>query len=540
MTRLWPGTWRLLALAKFPQLFSTVSMQSMHNRILLRNGNVLDGTGSPAFQADVLIEDGRIAALGQFPDLIDALAVDCNGLTVSPGFIDVHSHSDLQVLEGRREKMLQGVTSEVVGNCGFSAFPAAPDRHALHEFASGIFCAEDGWGWSDAKEYLGTARTSSAFANVYSLVGHGSLRIAQAGLRQGALEEKDLESMEGSLADCLDEGAIGFSTGLMYAPGSSAPAGELERLCQVVARKGKIYATHMRGYFGDILDSITEQLQLVQRAGCRLQISHMMIAGRKNWHLQARAMEMIEQARANGVDIAFDCYPYVAGSTVLTQALPQWCLDGGVGHLLGRLTEPGTRARIAEETVAALVWDWKDIFISAVGSPANAQWVGQHLDAIAAATGKRPIDAMIDLLIEERAAVNMITFNQSDENLRQTLSHPLAVIISDGFYVKGRAHPRLYGTFPTFLGKFVREQKLMTLPEAVRKITSLPAERFGLRERGRITPGHFADITVFDPESIDSDSSYDRPEAAPRGIPLIMREGKILSDELSTISPANS
>jgi N-acyl-D-amino-acid deacylase len=500
----------------------------MASRLILKNGSVIDGSGAPAILSDLLIEDGRIRDLGHFRNLGDAIEIDCSGLVVAPGFIDVHSHSDLQVLEGRQEKLLQGVTTEIVGNCGFSAFPAAADRSSLNEFAGGIFCEESGWGWSSAKEYLGAARSSSSFATVHSLVGHGSLRIAEVGLRQGPLEERHGLAMEEMLSACLSEGAVGFSTGLMYAPGSSAPSSELERLCRVVARHGKVYATHMRSYFGDILESIAEQLELARCTGCRLEISHLLIAGRKNWHLLAQVMEMIEAAHASGIDLSFDCYPYVAGSTVLTQTLPQWCLEGGVESLIARLNDSGIRARIAAETIDSLVWDWKDILISAVASKANGQWVGKDLAYIAAATGKKPIDVLLDLLVEERAAVNIISFNQSEENLRQTLCHPLAMIISDGFYVKGRPHPRLHGTFPTFLGKFVREQKLMSLPEAIRKITSTPAQRFGLSGRGRIAKGYNADITVFDPERIDSDASYDSPETPPKGLHLILREGKTL------------
>jgi len=497
----------------------------MANRLLLKNGSVIDGSGAPAVVSDLLIEDGRIRELGQFQRLADTIEIDCSGLVVAPGFIDVHSHSDLQVLEGRREKLLQGVTTEIVGNCGFSAFPAAADRSSLNEFAGGIFCADSGWGWSSAKEYLSAAHNSST-ATVHSLVGHGSLRIAEVGLRQGPVEEEHLVAMEETLAACLSEGAVGFSTGLMYAPGSSAPASELERLCRVVARQDKVYATHMRSYFGDILDSIAEQLGLARRTGCRLQISHLLIAGRKNWHLQAPVIETIEAAHASGIDLSFDCYPYVAGSTVLTQTLPQWCLEGGVDALLARLEDSATRARIAAEAIDSMVWSWNDIFISAVASQANAQWIGMDLASIAEAEERPPIDVMLDLLIAERAQVNMISFNQSEENLRQTLCHPLAMIISDGFYVKGRPHPRLHGTFPTFLGKFVRDQKLMSLPEAIRKITTAPAQRFGLKDRGRIVKGYKADITVFDADKIDSDASYDSPEVAPKGLHLVLREGK--------------
>ncbi len=491
------------------------------NRILLTGGTVVDGTGAEPFAADLLVENGRIARIGRFdPPPADARAIECAGLVVAPGFIDVHSHSDLQVIEGRRDKLRQGVTREVVGNCGFSAFPAAEDRRALHDFANGIFCGDADWGWTTAAEYLAAAPAAA------SLVGHGSLRIAIAGPTHGPLDARDLDRMEQVLSGCLTEGAIGFSTGLMYAPGSSAPFDELARLCRVVARHGKIYATHMRSYFGGILDAIDEQLALARASGCRLQISHLQIAGRKNWNLQPSVIEKIERARAEGIDVAFDCYPYTAGSTVLTQILPQRALDGGTEALLARLADRTTRDRIAAETCDDLAWSWEDIYISAAASPANAaSAVGKNIATLARERERAPIDVVLDLLLEERAAVNMISFNQSEDNLRQTLAHPLSMIISDGFYVKGRPHPRLFGTFPQFL-----ESRLLPLPEAVRKITGLPAERFQLGGRGRLAEGFAADITVFDPSRIGSDATYERPEVAPRGIRLVVRDGVVLEE----------
>jgi dihydroorotase/N-acyl-D-amino-acid deacylase len=496
--------------------------------LALVNGTVVDGTGAPGFRATVVIAEGRIARVGGEAPPAGAIQVDCAGMMVAPGFFDVHSHSDLQVLEGRPEKLRQGVTSEVVGNCGFSAFPAGPDRRELHEFADGIFCPSRDWGWTSACDYFAEVQRSATPTHVLSLVGHGSLRIAQAGPVQGPLAERDLEAMEGRLAECLEEGAAGFSTGLMYAPGSSAPFSELERLCRVVARHGKVYATHMRSYFGDILASIDEQLELARRTGCRMEISHLLIAGRKNWGLQAQVIEKIESARNEGIDVGFDCYPYVAGSTVLTQILPQRALDGGAGALVARIADASERARIADEAVDKMAWAWEDIYISAVRSAKNAAMVGKNLAALAAEADRPPIDVVLDLLAEERAMVNMISFNQSEENLRQTLLHPLSVIISDGFYVKGRPHPRLHGTFPKFLGKYARELRLIRFEDAIRKMTAAPAERFGLRGRGRIAEGFQADITVFDPQTIDSRASYENPEAPPEGIRMVMAGGRIV------------
>ncbi len=502
-------------------------------RTLLRGGSVLDGTGRPPAALDVWIEDGRVASLGRSDGTAD-LTIDCAGLTVAPGFIDAHSHSDLQVLENRPEKALQGVTTEVVGNCGFSAYPCPEDPKPLHDFANGLFHGDDSWGWRTAAEYLADAASRSRLVHVESLVGHGALRVAYAHGRHGPLPSKELEAMEGALDESLAAGACGFSTGLMYSPGESAPFDELERLCRVTARRGKIYATHMRDYNFHLIAAIDEQLELARRTGCRLQISHLQAVGEANWSKQAPALEKIERARDSGIDVAFDCYPYVAGSTVLTQLLPQRYLEGGPAGLVARLTNPAERPRIAHETVAGMAHRWTDLFISAVASEANRPVVGLSIQAIAEMRACEPIDAMLDLLIEEQGAVNMLEFNQSQENLRQTLTHPLSNIISDGFYVTGRPHPRLHGAFAELLGGVCREKRWMELPEAVRKVTSVPAERFALRGRGRLHPGYYADVVVFDAERVGSPATFEQPERPPEGIRYVLREGRI------TVGPEKS
>jgi dihydroorotase/N-acyl-D-amino-acid deacylase len=382
--------------------------------ILIKNGTLVDGSGAAPVQGDLLIRDDRITEVGAFNHPPDASIIDAAGLIVAPGFIDGHSHSDLQVLEGRQEKVVQGVTTEVVGNCGFSAFPAG-DRSALRKFANGIFCGDDKWGWDTAREYL-QAAAASPTANVEALVGHGSLRIAIAGNRLGTLAAAEMDAMAGVLSDSFAAGACGFSTGLMYAPGESAPFEELEQLCRVVARHDKVYTSHIRNYFSGLLAAVDEQLELARRTGCRVHISHMQAVGAQNWPLQEPALERIERARREGIDVTFDCYPYVAGSTVLTQALPQWTLEGGVEGLLARLQDPAERRKITAETRAIIEWRWEDIYISAVGSEHNQTAVGRNLAQISEARGRDPVDAMIDLLIEERGAVNMLCFNQSEDN----------------------------------------------------------------------------------------------------------------------------
>jgi N-acyl-D-amino-acid deacylase len=493
-------------------------------QILFRGGTLIDGTGAPPRSGELLVSGDTIAELGVFEPPADARVIDCRGLALAPGFIDSHSHSDLQVLENRREKLAQGVTAEVVGNCGFSPYPAPANLKALHDFANGIFCGNQDWGWPTAQAYLDRAAQSAATA-VFSLVGHGTLRIARAGNRLGPLPERDLDWMEQTLSESLQQGACGFSTGLMYSPGASAPFEELERLCRVVARHGKTYATHMRDYGDRLAEAVDEQLGLARRTGCRLQISHLQAVGPRNWEKQQAVVEKIERAAAEGIDVGFDCYPYTHGSTVLTQLLPQWALEGGIDGLLARLADPASRAQIAAQTEAGLAQGWAGIWISSVGSERNRASIGKTIAALANERSREPVEVVLDLIEEERGRVNMLERNQSESNLRHTLAHPLSSVISDGFYVQGRPHPRLYGTFPLLLGEMSRERGWLTLAEAVHKITGKPARRFGMENRGRLARGYLADLVVFDPHSIDSPATYENPALPPAGIRHVFRNG---------------
>ncbi len=402
---------------------------------------------------------------------------------------------------------------------------------AAHGFdqGGGILGKKDGWGWPTARDYLDAVQTAGGPVRVAPLAGHGSLRVAVAGLTQGPLSAAQLDELSGLLDESLSAGCVGLSTGLMYAPGSSAGAEELEQLCRVVARRGKLYATHMRSYAAGLVDAVREQLALARAAGCRLQISHLQAAGRANWESQQRALDEIESARADGVDVEFDIYPYQCGSTVLTQWLPAWSLDGGPDQLMGRLRDAAVRARIRDEAEQSKAQEWSDITISGVAGQANQEFVGKTMAELGSLRGTAPVDAALDLLLEEHAAVNVISFNQSEANLRQLLTHPLCSVISDGFYVNGRPHPRLHGTFPELLGTIARERGWMSFSDAVHKITGKPAARLGLHDRGLIREGYTADLTIFDPAGIRSLATYETPNLAPVGIQAVIRNGELNS-----------
>jgi N-acyl-D-amino-acid deacylase len=495
------------------------------NYTLLRGGALIDGTGADSRHGDLLFDEHQIIEVGDIPPLPDYEIVDCAGLAVAPGFIDLHSHSDLQVLENRPEKSLQGVTTEVVGNCGFSPYPCGSHSDTLREFANGIFRGGAGWAYPEVRDYLADLESHSHLVSVRSLIGHGSLRIGLFGNHQNPLTNSELDRMVGVLDDALSAGACGFSTGLMYAPGSCAAPEELDRMCRAVARRGSLYATHMRSYSFGLLEAVDEQLNLARASGCRLQISHLQAAGRLNWDKQRIALDRIEAARNEGIDVEFDIYPYQAGSTVLTQFLPQWTLNGGNASLVNLLRRKEERPRIAEEALRQIAQQWSDILITSVDSSANQPIVGMSIEAISAQRGTDPMETIMDLIVEENGQVNIVSFNQSESNLRELLTHPLCSVISDGFYVKGRPHPRLHGTFPSLLGEISRNRKWMPLTEAVHKITAKPAARLGFTNRGVLKPGAIADVTVFDPQSVDGPATYENPEQAPRGIQAVFRSG---------------
>jgi N-acyl-D-amino-acid deacylase len=507
---------------------------TMPRTTVLARGKMVDGSGAPPLPADVVIQGGRIVSIDRpgatsscATQNAECLVVDCSGLVVSPGFIDAHSHSDLQVLNNRTEKLLQGVTAEVVGNCGFSTYPMPQNAQVLRDFANGILCGDSTWGWDSAADYLTSARASKV-ATVTSLVGHGSLRIKVMGNTTRVATTFEIETMAGLLEEALEEGAAGLSSGLMYAPGSGASSTELTALARVVARHGGVYATHMRSYSAGLVAAVQEQIAIAETSGCRLQISHLQAAGESYWPLQQLAIDAIEQAATRGVDVAFDAYPWLAGSTVLTQVLPQSALEGGTAALLSRLRDTEQRESIRLHIKPEARWNGVVITSAATNEDVL---VGRSVQDIANERKTDPETAVMDILLEQEANVNIVEHCQSLKNLHALLTHPLAVVITDGVYTRGRPHPRLYATFPLLLGDLVRERKWLSLENAIYKVTGRPAELFNMQGRGRIAEGYVADITVFDPGTVHTAATYEKPDVAPIGIRAVYRGGALAVSE---------
>lgn len=490
-------------------------------RTLLKNGIVVDGSGQPAFVADVLVDAERVAAIAPAAGHVDAEIVDCSGLHIAPGFIDVHSHGDSEVLRHLPNKVLQGVTTEVVGNCGFSLFPTLPH---MPKMTGELFDGEPAEGMPGAAEYFAAVEQAGTRVNVAALTGHSTLRVYAMRMRPEPTEE-DLGAMERALEASLEAGSIGFSTGLNCGPSSFSKTDELVRLCSPVRRHGGYYTTHMRDYKFRVAEAVEEALEIGRRADVAVQISHMQVVGQKNWQRLDSVLGQIEAAAAAGVDVAMDAYPYLAGSCSLLQFLPAWCQAGGTSALLGLLESPAQRERIARETDDYMANTWDDIVLCDV--TANRASLGKSIARIAAERGRPAPETALELIREEQGQIFIISFNNNEGNLRKVLTHPLTSIITDGLVMEGGiSHPRTFGTYPKFLGDYVREQRWMSLEEAIVKTSALAAQRFRLKDRGRLAPGAFADVTVFDAARIGSEGDYSDPGRQPSGIRHVLVNGR--------------
>ncbi|MCL0089087.1 D-aminoacylase [Dehalococcoidia bacterium] len=503
--------------------------------IIIKGGQVVNGSGASPFRADVGIKDGRIKAVGRLDaDAPAAEEIDATGLIVAPGFIDVHSHSDFTLLVNPRaeSKVRQGVTTEVIGNCGSSAAPVKEERLDLLKEQVDLDSMELEWDWLTMAEYLARLRKQGTALNVVPLIGHGTIRAAVMGFDDRAPTATELGSMKGLIEQAMRDGAWGISTGLIYAPSFYADTEELIELSKVAAGYGGVYSSHIRGEGKTLLDAMSEAIRIGRAAGLPVQISHHKAAGSENWGKVVRSLALIDRAREAGFDVTADQYPYIAASNDLSDSLPRWMHVGGKVELLNRLRDPAVRKRLREEMKKPPGY-WENVKISYCKT--NKDYEGMSIQEVADLRGIDPYETVFDLLCEEAATVSIVHFAMREEDVRTVMQHPAVMIGSDGSALatygmlnRGKPHPRNYGTFPRVLGKYVRQEKVLPLAEAVRKMTSAPAEKLGLKDRGRIAEGLWADITVFDPQIICDRATYTDPHRYPDGIEYVLVNGTVV------------
>ncbi|MGH3098551.1 MAG: N-acyl-D-amino-acid deacylase family protein [Streptosporangiales bacterium] len=510
--------------------------------LVLRNGRVLDGSGNPWFWADVGVRDGVVAAVGDVPEEARE-TVDVGGAVVCPGFIDGHTHSDLTIFDRSHAeiKLRQGVTTEVVGNCGMTAAPCRREAsEPLRAYVEPILGkATTRWCWETVAKYVDALTEAQPAENVATYVGHNTLRVAAMGFDNRVASVDELARMAGMLEEALQAGAIGLSCGLMYAPGRYAPSEELSELSAVLRQHGGLLAAHIRGEGGSLLRSVEEVVRVAEQNNVPLQVSHLKAAGKSNWGKVAQAMQVIEDARDRGVDVTCDVYPYTAGATSLTTLLPPWALEGGIERTLERLRNAESRKRVkAELRHEQAGWDnlvastgWDSVYISSLGGGSDSGLEGKNLAEISGARGVDPAECMMDMLVEQGGAVSMVFFHAADADVDRVLAWDKSLVASDSLHGQGaKPHPRLYGTFPRVLAKYVRETGSLSLSEAVRKMTSFPARRFKLGKRGTIAPGYAADLVVFDPETVRDEATYADPKRFASGISYVCVNGTTCVD----------
>ena len=520
--------------------------------MIIKNGTIIDGSGSPAFISDIGVKDGKVEVIQPLPSSSCKTKLDVAGKVVCPGFIDIHSHTDATILLNPKaeSKIRQGITTEIVGNCGMSAAPLSvsflPEiREHLTVNADFSNPADLGRLWCSFEEYIKYLSELPLGINLMPLVGYGTLRSAVMGLKSGPTTPDEMRAMEDLLEKSLLEGAGGMSTGLEYIPDAHARTTELIKLGHVLERNGKLYTSHIRGESQALFTSIDEAIHTAEMSGCRLEIAHLKLGGMFNWGKTEKLFSRLEDAIARGVHLSWDQYPYVAWGTGLADYIPVWVRQDGYQKLIERLSDKATREEIRKEIGTEIkrgnhaynTAPWESVQIVSVQSEAFKFAEGKRVSAIAEQLDIDALDLVFDLLTAEKGSVSTLVFCMAEDDVKTIMKHPRTIIASDGRAVadygelhKGCPHPRYYGTFPRVLGKYVREEKAFSLETAIQKMTSMPAEIMGLKARGTLAPKMVADITVFDPETVSDMATFESPHQYPTGIEYVMIAGEIIID----------
>jgi len=514
--------------------------------VLLKGGTVYDGTGNAPVVADVAVRRDRVVRVGNLNQARAALTLDVSGRAVAPGFINALSWStESLIADGRSQgEIRQGVTLEIMGE-GFSMGPLNADMKATAvKDQSDIKYAVE---WTTLGEYLDWLAARGISTNIASLVGATTVRIHELGYENKAPTPEQLERMKTLVRKAMEEGALGVGSSLIYVPASFSSTAELIELCKVAAKYGGIYTTHMRSEGNRFLEAIDETIDIARQAGIRTEIYHLKAAGEENWPKMKQAIERIEAARHAGVPLTANMYPYTAGATGLDAAMPPWVQEGGLDAWVKRLQQPDVRARVAREMRTRSA-DWESLYAAAgsaervlfIGfkNPSLKPLTGKTLAEVAALRGKSPEETAMDLVVEDHSRVETAYFLMSEDNVRLGLRQPWVSIGSDapsmapeGVFLLQSSHPRAYGAFVRFLGHYARDEKLVPLADAIRRVTRLPAENFRLEQRGCLDPGCFADLVVFDPATFIDHATFASPHQYATGMQHVFVNGvQVLKD----------
>lgn len=507
---------------------------------LIKNGLVVDGNNRPGFKADVLLNGDKIEKIGTISEAEakDAAVIDAAGLVVAPGFIDTHSHSDLKILvePAVMPKVMQGITTEVLGQDGISMAPLpkeyiSPWRKNL----AGLDGDSDqiDWNYETTENYLKMIEKVKPGPNECYLVPHGNIRMEAMGLLNRLADEKDIEKMCRITRREMEAGAVGLSTGLIYMPCAYGATEEIIEMCKVVAEFDGLFVIHQRSEADTILDSMKEVIRIGRESGVRIHWSHFKVCGRKNWDKVEKVVELLEEAKKEGISVSFDQYPYVAGSTMLGVILPPWVHDGGTDKVLERLSNPELRKKMVYDIEHGIPgWDnfvefagLDQIFITSVKTEKNKDTVGLNLVELGTLRGKDPYEATFDLLYDEENAVGMVDFYGTEEHIKRLMKLPEMNACTDGL-LGGKPHPRVFGAFPRILGKYVREDHALVLEEAVYKMTKKPASTFRMTGRGELKEGNYADLCIFNPDTVIDKGTFVDPIQYPEGIEYVLINGE--------------
>lgn len=509
--------------------------------LLITGGRVLDGTGTPWYWADVAAQADRIVEIGPLAGRAAKRTIKADGRVICPGFIDIHTHSDLQALVSplQEGKIRQGVTTEVIGHDGLGLAPVTPPAAAmLREQLAGLNGRPDlDWDWDTISSYLDRFDNRVA-VNIAMLVPHGTLRMAVMGMQNRPPNPDEMSRMRRLVDQGMREGAIGLSTGLTYAPAMFATDDEVVELCQALRPYQGFYCPHHRNYGMQALKAYRDSIHIARRAGVPVHLTHAHLGYAIN---QGRAPELlatIDQARGEGVEVTLDSYPYLAGSTYLHAFLPSWMHEGGSQATLARLRSPEVHDRLRYEMEIAgsdgfsgVPMGWEMIQISGIMGDHDPAWVGLYLPQAAAQAGRTPYEFFIDLLIQTRLGVSCLAHIGNEETVRTILQHPAHMVGSDGILVGERPHPRGWGAHVRFLAHYVRDLGLVSWEDGIRKMTSAPARRIGCLDRGILRPGFKADLVVFDPDALRDTATYENPRSYPEGIPFVAVNGTLVVDQ---------